>query len=75
MDAASQCTLCHSNQRRRFLIFLPASGVDGCYKNGGKREPSQLLRTNVRVAVWGELLSGGGVLQSDDQASRWEQLG
>lgn len=27
-----------------FLIFPPASGVDGCYKNGGGE-------TNVRVAV------------------------
>lgn len=34
-DAASERTLCHSNAHRRFLIFPPASGGDGCYKNGG----------------------------------------
>lgn len=48
---------CHSNQRRAgFLIFPPASGVDGCCKNGGGE-------TNVRAAVWGELLSSGGIAQ------------
>lgn len=35
MDAASERTLCHSNGQRLFLIFPPASGVDGGYKNGG----------------------------------------
>lgn len=68
LKAVASCAI-QTSVKLVFLIFLPASGVDGCYKERRRRESSKLLRQMYAWQSEGSYYAAAA-LQSDDEPSQ-----